>query len=447
MTTESPDELRARVAALEAENAALKSAGGDTGRPVRRSRTVLAAVLILLGVLLAPVAVISGWASWTLTDTERFVATYAPLADSPEVQAYVVDQAMVAVEERVDFDQLTQQVVDGLVSLGTGPRATAALRTLQGSIAEGLRNQVRDGLITFVESDRFSAAWAESLRIGHEQLIGTLGNDPDALATISADGSVGIPLGPIVEQVKVRLVERGITVADRMPTVDRTLVLVQSDLLPTVQLAYGITVALGTWLPWVVIALLVGGVVAANRRHRALLWAAGAFAFTMAVLAIAIAVGRIALIAAVPASVLPGTVSTLFYDAATGAIASTAVSAAVLGVAVGIVGWLAGPFRTPVRLRGFYRGGADQLRTVAEGRGLSTGRVGDWVYRRRTLLFGLIALVAGVVIVLNRPVDAGLIGWTAFWSALAVVVVTLVERPGPVESAPAVEEQPIQASL
>ena len=94
-------------------------------------------MLILLGVLLAPVAVITGWATWTLTDTDRFVATYAPLADSPEVQSYVVDQAMAAVDDRVDFDQLTPELVDGLVALGTGPRATTALRTLQGHVDRG----------------------------------------------------------------------------------------------------------------------------------------------------------------------------------------------------------------------------------------------------------------------------------------------------------------------
>ena len=256
---------------------------------------MLAVVLILLGVLLAPVAVVTGWAKWTLTDTDRFVATYAPLSSSPEVQAYVVDEAMAAVDAQVDLGRLTQELVDGLIALGTGPRATTALRTLQATATDGLRSLIRDGVTEFVASDQFDTAWAEALRIGHTQLIATLSNDPAAVATISEDGSLGIPLGPIVERVKAGLVERGITVAGRIPPVNRTIVLVQSDQLPTVQLAYGVTVAVGTWLPWLVLALLVGGVLVANRRPRALLWAAGGFAFAMALMAIAFAVGRIAL--------------------------------------------------------------------------------------------------------------------------------------------------------
>ena len=59
--------------------------------PGRRSRgrgwTVLAVVLIVLGCVMAPLAVVGGWAKSTLTDTDNFVATYAPLAHDPEVQA------------------------------------------------------------------------------------------------------------------------------------------------------------------------------------------------------------------------------------------------------------------------------------------------------------------------------------------------------------------------
>ncbi|HEY5787332.1 MAG TPA: hypothetical protein VIT65_21420 [Microlunatus sp.] len=433
----SSADLQARVDALEAENAELRSSPAVSGASPRRSRAVLAVVLILLGVLLAPVAVVAGWAKWTLTDTDRFVATYAPLSSSPEVQAYVVDQVMAAVDAQVDLGGLTQQLVDGLIALGTGPRATAALQTLQGTATDGLRSLIRDGVTEFVASDQFDDAWAESLRIGHSQLIATLSNDPGAVATISDDGSLGIPLGPIVERVKAGLVERGITVAGRIPPVDRTIVLVQSDQLPTVQLAYGVTIAVGTWLPWLALALLVGGVLVANRRPRALLWAAGGFAFAMALLAITFAVGRITLLTAVPASLLPGSVTGLFYDTATDGMRSTAVAAAVLGLAVVAVGWLAGPFRTPTRLRDVYATGVGRLRGTVDERGLGTGQVGGWVHRHRSLIFGLIAVVAGIVVMATKPLTVSVVGWSAFWVAIAVVVVTLVERPDAVPSATA----------
>lgn len=437
MATESPDDLRARVASLEAENAALRSAEGPTGRPARRSRAVLAVVLILLGVLLSPVAVVTGWAKWTLTDTERFVATYAPLAHDPAVKAYVVDQTMNAIENEVDFDAVAKELIDGLVSLGTRPRTTAALRTLQGSVAEGLRSQVRSGVTRIVDSDQFDALWRETLRVGHGQLIATLRNDPSAIARINTDGVLGIPLEPIIAKVKEQLVQRGVSVAQRIPTIDRTVVLVHSDDLPTVQLAYGATVTVGAWLPWVALALLIGGVLVANRRHRALVWTGISFALAMTVLALAFAAGRIAVVTAIPASAVPGPVATLFYDAVTSSMEATAGAAAVLGVAVAIVAWAAGPFRTPSRLRGFYGDGVTALRGAAERRGVTTGRVGDWVHRHRSLLLAAIALIAGIILAANLPVSVSLVGWTAFWSVLAVIVVTLIERPAAQESKPA----------
>lgn len=431
MATESPDDLRARVAALEAENAALRSSEGGAERPARKSRAVLAVVMILLGVLLSPVAVVTGWAKWTLTDTERFVTTYAPLSHDPAVKAYVVDQTMNAIEGQVDFDAVAQDLIDGLVSLGTRPRTTQALRTLQGSVAEGLRSQVRGGVTQLVDSDQFDVLWRETLRIAHAQLIATLRNDPAAIATINADGVLGIPLEPIIAQVKAQLIQRGVSVAERIPTVDRTIVLLHSDDLPTVQLAYGATVAIGAWLPWVALALLIGGVLVANRRHRTLVWTGISFALAMAILALAFTAGRIAIVTVVPASVLPGPVSTLFYDAVTSSMQATAIAAAVLGAAVAIVGWAAGPFRTPTRLRGLYGDGVTALRGAAEQRGVTTGRVGTWVHRRRSLLLAAIALIAGVILAFNLPVSVSLVGWTAFWSVLAVIIVTLIERPAP----------------
>lgn len=400
-------------------------------RPRRRWRTAVAVVLILIGVLLVPVAVVTGWARWGLTDTDRFVATYAPLADDPTVQQYVVDQATAAIDERLNIDGLTQQVVDGLISLGTGPRASAALRTLQSSVAAGLESQIRGSVERFVTSDQFAAAWADALRITHTQLTATLSNDPAAIAKISADGSLGIPLAPIIEQVKQQLVQDGIALAQRIPTINKTIVLVKADQLVTLQVVYALVVAVGTWLPLVVLALLVGGVLVANRRSVALIWAAGGVALTALALVAAIAAGRVGVIAAVPASVMPSSVSQLLYDTATTAMRVTAISTAVLGIAVVVVAWLAAPLRTPTRLRALYGDGVGQLRAAAAERGVTTGKVGVWVHRYRSLLFGLIALLAGLAIFVGRPLTAGLVGWTALLAGLAVIVVTLVERPEP----------------
>ena len=138
MDTDQEADLRERLARLETENSTLRTqleaqppAPQDDEPSSRRSRgrgwTVLAAVLIVLGCLMAPLAVVSGWAKSTLTDTDTFVATYAPLANNPEVQDFVVNQAAEAIDQNVNIDQYIADAVDGIKELGAGPRASAAL--------------------------------------------------------------------------------------------------------------------------------------------------------------------------------------------------------------------------------------------------------------------------------------------------------------------------------
>ena len=106
-----------------------------------RSRwwTALAATLIVIGCLLAPLAVIGGWGKTTLTDTDAFVATYAPLAHDPVVQSYIVDQASTSINANLDVEQLTSDVIDGIKALGVRPRASAALDALKAPATQGIK--------------------------------------------------------------------------------------------------------------------------------------------------------------------------------------------------------------------------------------------------------------------------------------------------------------------
>ncbi len=83
--------LRTRVSELEAENAVLQrvtqdvAPSGSRGRS--RLRIAIAALLISVSVILAPVAVIGTWARTQLVDTDAFVQTFAPLASEPAVES------------------------------------------------------------------------------------------------------------------------------------------------------------------------------------------------------------------------------------------------------------------------------------------------------------------------------------------------------------------------
>lgn len=441
-------DLLKRVAALEAENAALRDELDDASttpdaaaaasasasaprRPHGRSWawTLLATVLIVIGAILAPVAVVASWAKAQLTDTQSFVDTYAPLSHNASVQAYVTDQAVKVIQENVDIPQVTSQVVDGITELGTGPVATKALEALKGPLAQGIVSLVHTTIANFVSSDAFSQVWEEALRTTHAQLIATMQNDPKAAIAVGSDGSVGVQLGPIIDRVKQLLVDQGLTFASQIPTIDRTITIAQNSSIPTIQLFYGVAVAAGAWLIWISLAFLVLGVVVARRRSLALVWAAVALALSMVVVVAGIGIGRLVFVGSVSPSLLPAAVADTIYRTLTTAMQDTGVAVLVLAIVVALVGWYSGPFAVPRRLRGFFGAGVTWVRESAERHGISTGRTGEWIYAQRVLLRVLVALIAAALVLFVRPLTTPLIVWTLVVSALVIAVLELVQRP------------------
>lgn len=438
----NPDLLR-RIAELEAENTALRerdsavtpvppAADQEPGSPRRRRRwpwTLLATVLIVVGAVLAPLALVASWSKVLLTDTDRFVATYAPLAQDEDVQKYVIDETVTVINQQIDIPTLTSDVIDGITDLGTGPRATQALELLKGPAAAGVQSLIERGVTGFVESDAFANVWASALRVSHTQLVSLMENDPDSVVQVGSSGSIGIQLGPIVEAVKKALVDRGIDLANQIPDVDRTIIVAQADALPSVQLFYGFVVAAGAWLPWIAILLLAAGVLVARRRPVALIWAAIALALSMALALAGIVVGNFAIVSALSPDLLPASVTTLLYETVAGDMRNTAVAVLVLAVVVALVGWLAGPFDVPRRMRGLVSEGAGVIRTAAERRGVTTGRVGVWIYTRRALLRAAVAVIASAVVLFVRPVTVSLTLWTLVLAVVALAILELVQRP------------------
>ncbi|MHC9046512.1 hypothetical protein ACYX8G_18155 [Microbacterium saperdae] len=429
--TATIEELQSRLRALEAENAALRSPAPEAPRVRRRTwgRTLLATVLIVLGALLAPVAVVAAWANVQLTDTDRFVTSYAPLADDPAIQALVTTQVVAVIEEQIDIPALTSDVIDGIIDLGTGDRATRALELLKGPAAQGIQSLVGNVVARFVESDAFANVWASALRVSHSQLTGALQNDSDAAIDLGADGTVGIQLAPIIEAVKQALVTNGVGFASSIPAIDRTIVVATSDALPTVQLAYGLAVAAGLWLPWISLLLLAAGVIAAHRRWVAGIAASLTLAASMVILLAGFAIGRVFFDAAMRSGPVAPDAAGVMFETLTGAMRDTAIAVLVLALVVAIVVWFSGPFRVPSRLRGATHAGAARVRTSLERHGVTTGGVGRWLYAQRTLLRVVVAAIGAAVVLLVRPLTPGLVLWTLVLAALVILLLEIAERP------------------
>lgn len=438
--TESRDQ---KIARLSAEVTRLRSqlktepVQPPPPTPSRRTggaRAFLSALLIMLGVLMAPLAVVAAWTKAEVTDTDQFVTTMAPIVDDPAFQAFLVEEITAAINEEIDIETVTSDLFDGIATLDLPPRASDALQLLEQPAVEGAQSQIRSTTERVIASDTFEQVWDQALRVSHARLIAALSGDTSGAVVINESGEVGIPLGPLVASVKEQLTAQGFALAERIPEVDGTLVLAQSDELIRARTAYQAVDALGFVLPWVSIGLIAVGVLVAGRRARALIGAGVGLAFAMAFLALGVALGRVLAVAAVSPQHLPSGAAEAIYDALVPLLCSTVLAVGTAGVTLAAVSYFAGPFRGAIAVRRLTVSSAEHLRSAAENAGGTTGRFGALLHRlRRSIRIG-IAVVGAAVVLLTRPLTPEVILWIICGALLALLLLELLQRPPSVEA-------------
>ncbi|SIQ26864.1 hypothetical protein SAMN05518682_1857 [Cellulosimicrobium aquatile] len=448
-------DVAARLAALERENAELRRrleerpaaaapAGPDgdatapeaARRPRRGLRAAACAVLITLGALLAPLGAVSAWAQRELTDTDRYVATVGPLAGDPVVQSAVAGRLTEVVMSRIDVAALVDDLVSGLEERDVPPRATRALAALEAPLTSGVESLVHETATRLVESDAFEGAWLQANRVAHEQLVAVMrGEDGDVLQ-VSDDGRLSIQLSGLIDLLKERLVDRGLDVAARIPSVDATFTVAQSAELVMLQNRYAQVVTLTTWLPWVVLGLLAAGVLVANHRSRALVVAGLALTGAMVALGVGLAVARGLYLGALSGQVLRLDAAEVVFDQTVGYLRLTLRTVGVLGLVVALAAYVGGPSASARSLRaGLGRAGA-AVRGWGEGRGVSTGPVGDWLGRHKAFVRVVVVAAAALVLLLAGTLTPGLVVGVALVAGLVLVVVEILARPPAVVASP-----------
>ena len=434
-------EERAELERLRAENVALRAqvheqaATADTvpvpaaGRAARqRWRTIVATLLIVVGCVLAPLSVAAVWTRNQVTNTDRYVATVAPLADDPAIQNAIADQITAQVFNYIDVQGLTNQAVDALAERGLTPVLADQLRALSVPIANGVQSFTRSQVGRVVESDAFADAWVQANRVAHAELVAALTGEGGGSVTVEND-TVSINMAAFIQTVKQRLVESGFSVAARIPTVNASFVLFQSEDITRARSGFNLLNTLGVWLPVIAIVLLVLGVYVARDHRRATVGAALGVAISMVVLALGLAVFRSIYLDAVPASVLPHDAAAVLYDTIIRFLRLGIRTVFVLALVVAAGAFLSGQSVTAVRTREGLSHAIGWLAGGAERAGFSTGPVGTWVYaNKRVLRVGAVALAALALVFWTRPTGKVVLGLTL---ALLVVlaIIEFLGRP------------------
>jgi hypothetical protein len=168
----------------------------------------------------------------------------------------------------LDVPGVTNQVVDALAERGLTPLLATQLRTLSGPIASGVEGFTHDQVVRVVQSDAFADAWTQANRVAHDELVKALTGEGGGAVTVEGD-TVSLDLAPIIAVVKQRLVDSGFTLAERIPQVDKSFVLFQSEDITRARSAFNLLNTLGNWLPVVALVLLAIGIYLAKDHRRA----------------------------------------------------------------------------------------------------------------------------------------------------------------------------------
>jgi hypothetical protein len=425
--------LQARIeelqSQLETERTRKESSMEEAQRHHPRGLSVLAGILVVLACVLAPLSVTSVWANRIVSDTDQYVKTVAPLADNPEVQAVLTDEVTQAVLDNVDVQGVTHDALGALASQrDLRPAVAAALPGLEGALVQGIENFVHDQVASFIASDQFAQLWDEVNRVAHAQVVRLLSGNTSGVVTTQGD-SVTLNLAPIIEQVKSALVAKGFTLASSIPQVNRSFVLMQSSSITKAQTAYDTLDTLGLWLPLIAIVLLVGGVLLARDRRRALLRGCLGLAGAMVVLGVGLAVMRTWYVDTTPGNVLSSSAAGDVFDTLVRFLRTALRAVGVLALVLAFTAFVSGPSPSALRTRRSFTHGIGSLRGSAEAAGWQTGRVGTWTYTHRKALRWTVAGLGGLVLVLWSQPTAWVVLVIALVVLLLLAVIEFVGRP------------------
>ncbi|MFE9448477.1 hypothetical protein [Streptomyces sp. NPDC006739] len=407
------EQLRARVAALES--------GGAPRARHHRWRSFFSALLIVIGCVLAPLGAVAAWASSQVNDTDRYVATVAPLASDPAVQAAAANRVTDAVMSYIHIPDLLQGAAPQ-----DRPRLEQALGALGNPLENAVRSFVRGKAQDVIASDAFQRFWVNANRQIHTALDKALTGSGGAVKI--NDQSVTVDLAPIVDRVKQRLVGAGMGFAARIPQIHTDFTVLRSDELGRMKTYLRLLRLAGSWLPVLVVVLVVAGVLLAVHRRRVLVAAVLAVGFAMLVLGAGLTVFREVYLNSLPDTVSQPAAAAV-YDTLVRFLRSSVRRVVALAVVIALAAWLTGPGRRATFVREAWRSGNRAVRVAADRAGFRTGPVGPFVHRYRTWITWIL-VVAAVLTYMTWSYPTGLVVVViALVLLLAMAVVDFLDEP------------------
>ena len=391
----------------------------------RRSagRSVAVVVCVVLAVLLTTPAVVAFWGQRTLNDSQRYLDTVGPLVHSPEVQDAIATTVTNAIEQQVDIEAILNQVFAGVIT--DRPRLQKLVGPLSGAVNGLIDREVRE----FVASDAFADIWVRVNTRAQQALVRLLKGEEDTGAVSLQGDQVVLDLSEVIDQVKQRLVARGLTIVEnvKIPDKDRQIVLLEAPQLKQARTIYAFANPVARWLIWVVAALYLAAFWLSRRRPRMTVIIGVALVANALLLAWSLSIGRQLFIDQLAGTVF-GPASRVFYDTLGAYLERGWQVLGWLGLILVVVGWFTGSNASGTAVRTTLSGGLESVGAqLADG---PLGGAGRWVAANARWLRVAVGVGGVVVLLWGNDVSVSRLRWSLLFVVVLLAVVQILVGAG-----------------
>ena len=157
-------------------------------------------MLVVLASLLIPVSVISVWAIRTVTNTDQYVDTMAPLARNQVIDEHLAAKATDAL--------FSTHIVQNKVTAALPPKA----KPIVTPIVNQVHSYVEGLALSFFESPRFGKLWDTLNRHTHDAVVDVLtGKQSPLTKKLEKGGGIVVNVTPALNNIIDKANAKGVT--------------------------------------------------------------------------------------------------------------------------------------------------------------------------------------------------------------------------------------------
>jgi hypothetical protein len=387
----------------------------DAERP-SRGRAVAAAVCLVLAAVLTVPAALAYWGQRTINDGQRYVATVGPLVESPEVQDAVATKVTEAIQSQVDVEAILDEVFTDVIT--ERPRLKALSGPLAGAINGLIDSQVRQ----FIASDAFADLWVAANTRAQSAMVRLLRGEESGALSVK-DEQIVLDVSEVIERVKQRLVDRGLTIVERVPIpdVDKQIVLMDAPQLAQARTIYAFSNPVAQWLLVCVAVLYLLAYVLSRNRPRTTIIIGAAVAVNAVILGLALTIGQQLFVNQLTGTVF-GPASRVFYQQLLSYLERGREVLLWLGLVLVVAGVFTGRSGPATAARSTIGNGLESVGAqLSDGRAAPAGR---WTAANTGWLRYAVLALGVVVLLWGNDVSLSRLAWSV---CLVVALLAVVQ--------------------